>query len=184
MKGGAVTFGEIVGIPDGVGETKLVVAGTPVVLFSDATGMTKEGNEDIDGIPDVIYGEDVTFVPVRSDTLGEAKGGIVPEELLAGIAGTPDEADTMRDPVDELLKDIGSDPEATVDTVGGIERLEVIASPVDELLKEGVGKPEEPVELRNPDRFDALGWGKVVTVGEELFDEIVEAPDGLEVVRL
>ena len=84
-------------------------------------------------------------------TLSEAKVGIVPEELLIGIVGTPEGANVVENPVNELLKECVGNPDAAVDDmVVMIDKLE--------LLEESVGIPDEAEEvpLRQP---SASGFG-------------------------
>ena len=77
--------------------------------------------------------------PDRAVTLSEVKGGIVPEELLIGMLGTPDGANVVENPVNELLKEsVGNLDAAVDDMVVIIDGLE--------MLEESVGIPDEAEE--------------------------------------
>ena len=135
----AVMFREIVGSPeegkppdevllDKVGSPDEAELGWDLTdeLFNEAVGNPEEAVEL--GYPD------------RAVTLSEAKDGIVPEELLIGIVGTPEGANVVENPVDELLKESVGNPDAAVDDV-------VVMIDGLELLEESVGIPDEADEV-------------------------------------
>ena len=188
-------FEEIVGRPDGVEEMYWVEAGKLVVLLSDATGIIKEGDEEVfidtDGDPDDIDGADVTLAlalgnPVgvelwnsdRSEALGRVKGGGVGVELLAELVSTPggnDVAETEDVPIAVLFEEIVEIPDE--------DGAELVGNPLDELFNETVDIPEEAVELGYPDRSETLSEPKGGIVPEELLVGKVGTPDGAEVVE-
>ena len=117
--GSVVVFEAIVGKPDGVELICCVEVCKAVVLLSDATGMTNEGEEemlkDFVGKPDDTGGTDVTLAlglgepdgvelcnPERDETVGEVKGGMVGAELLDKIVTDP-VGDDIADPEDVLI---------------------------------------------------------------------------------
>ena len=171
-----------------------------------------------DGTPEDIDGVDVTLAlalgdpdgvevgnPVRPETLGRVKGGIVGFEVLDEIAESPDGAGVPGPedmPIAVLLDEIVGSPEVgdTPDkvlldeTVGGPDGLEVVnpaeelmladvvgsleeaGDPFEELVDEVVGNPEEAVELRNPDRSVTVGELKGGIEPEELLVDMVGTP--------
>ena len=78
--------------------------------------------------------------PDRAVTLSEAKGGIVPEELLIGLVGTLDGANVVENLVNELLKESVGNLDAVVDDM-------VVIIDGLELLEESVGIPDEAEEV-------------------------------------
>ena len=135
----AVMFREIVGSPvegkppdevllDEVGSPDEAELGWDLTdeLFNEAVGNPEEAVE--------------LRYPDRAVTLSEAKDGIVPEELLIGIVGTPEGANVVENPVDELLKENVGNPDAAVDGV-------VVMIDGLELLEESVGIPDEAEEV-------------------------------------
>ena len=172
-----MTFEDIVRNPDEVGGTKLVK-----VLFSDAIGMTNDGDEemfiDTDGNLDDIDGADVTLALALEDMTGV--------ELLAEIVGL---ADAEEVPEAVMFKEIVGSPvegepldEVLLDKIGSRDEAELVWDPLDELFNEAVGNPEEAFELGNPDRAVTLSEIKSGIVPEELFG-IVGTPDGANVVE-
>ena len=136
----AVMFKEIVGNP---------VEGEPLdEVFLDKVGSPDEAElvwDPLDELFNEAVGNPEEAVelkyPDRAVTLGEVKGGIVPEELLIRIVGTPDGANVVENPVNELLKEsVGNLDAAVDDMVVIIDGLE--------LLEEGVGTPDEAEEVR------------------------------------
>lgn len=184
-------FEEIVGRPDGVEEMYWVEAEKLVVLLSDATGIIKEGDEEVfidtDGDPDDIDGADVTLAlalgnPVgvelwnsdRSEALGRVKGGGVGVELLAELVSTPggnDVAETEDVPIAVLFEEIVESPDEDGppdkvlldEVVGRPDGLEVDNTIDELLLVELVGSPEGAELVGNP--------------LDELFNETVDIPE-------
>ena len=171
-----------------------------------------DGNlEDIDGV-DVTLGLALgnpdgveVWNPLRSETLGRVKGGIVWLELLDGIVGSLEGADTP-DPedmpvavlFDEIIRnpEVGDPPdkvllEESVDSPDGLEAVnpaeelmlaDIVGSldeargALEELFNEIVGNPEEAVELRYPDRSVTVDEPKGGIEREELFVDMVGTP--------
>lgn len=174
VKGGTVgveLLDETVGSPDGddVADPEGVLI---TVLLEEFVGSPDEGDPPdevmLDGIvgsldgaevvgnpKDELFDETVSnpeeavelWNPDRSETLGNPKGGIVPEELLAVIVGTPDGAEMVGIVVNELFEDFVGDPEAAVDIVGSADGTELLASTVDELFKVDKENPEGAIEV-------------------------------------
>ena len=150
VKGGMTGFellAEDVGVPDTdevpVAVLFEVMVGSPEegkppdeVLFNEAEGSPIE--PDVWVLFNETVGDPEATVelgnPDRPVTLSEPNGGIVPEELLVGTVGTPDGADEVENPVDELLEDSVGDPDAALDEIAGVLDIELLISPVDELL--------------------------------------------------
>ena len=219
LNGGVVTFEDTVGEPDG-GES--VETGILVVLLSDTTGIDNECEvemlTDTDGNPEDTGGVDVTLAltlgepdgvvvwnPVRSETLGRVKGGIVGFELLDGIVGSLDGADVpdpedmpeavlfneivgnpeVGDPPDKVLLDEPEGSPDELEVVNPAEELmlaDIVGSPdeagdpLEELFNEMVGNPEVAVELRYPVRPVTVGELKGGIEPEELFVDMVGTP--------
>ena len=194
--GSVVAFEAIVGKPDGVELICCVEVCKPVVLLSDATGMTNEREEEIlrdfVGKPDDTGGTDVTLAlglgkpdvaelcnPERYEAMGGVKGGTVGAELLDKIVTDP-VGDDIGDPegvlITVLFEEIvgipdEDDPPNEVlleEVVGSPDGVEVRTPAEELLLADIVGRPEEAELVRN-----LMG---------ELFDEIVENPE--EIVEL
>ncbi|CAF9909725.1 MAG: hypothetical protein ALECFALPRED_005982 [Alectoria fallacina] len=155
-----VLLDEIVGSPDGLEDDIPVEELLLVDIVGTPDGAALVGNpmdERFDGAVGNPEKAVELWYPDRSETLGKLKGGIVPEELLAGMVGTPDGTERVGITVNELLEEVVGDPEAAVDTVGNANGAGLLASPFDEMFKERVGTPDEAVEFWNPDRSDAIG---------------------------
>ena len=154
-----------------------------MVLFSDAIGITNDGDEemfiDTDGNPDDIDGADVTLalaledltgVELLAEFVGMADAEEVPEAVMfKEILGSPEEGE----PPDEVL----------LDKVGSPDEAGMVWDLMDEVFNEAVSSPEEAVELGYPDRAVTLSEAKGGIVPEELFIGIVGTPDGANVVE-
>ena len=182
-----VLFDEIVASPDGLEENVPAEELLLVDIVGTPDGAALVGNpmdERFDGAVGNPEEAVELWYPDRSETLGKLKGGIVPEELLAGMVGTPDGTEMVGNTVNEMLEKVVGDPEAAVATVDSADGAGLLASPLDEVFKERVGNPNEAVELWSPDRSDAFGRVKGGSIGEELLAEIVGIPDRVEEVPL
>ena len=81
-------------------------------------------------------------------TLGERKGGIEPEELLADMVGMLDAEEMVGTAVNELLEDTTGTPEVTVAVEDIADGPGVLVSPGGrELLVEIVGNPDGAEEV-------------------------------------
>ena len=154
-----------------------------MVLFSDAIGMTNDGDEemliDTDGNSDDIERADVTLaltledltgVDLLAEFVGMADAEAVPEAVMfKEIVGSPEEGK----PPDEVL----------LDKVGSPDEADMVWGPMDELFNEAVGSPKEAVELGYPDRAVTLSEAKDGIVPEELLIGLVGTPDGASVVE-
>ena len=145
-----VLLDEVVGRPDGLGADNAAEE----LLLAELVG-SPDGAELVGNPLDELFSETVDIpeeavelgYPDRSETLGEPKGGIVPEELLVGMVGTPDGAEVVEKPVNEVLEVIVDNADAAVDTVGVTDEPGLLISPVDELLEESVGTPDGVEEV-------------------------------------
>ena len=183
------TFKEIVGKPDRVKEMYLVEVRKLVVLFSDATGMVNEVDEemfeDTDRDPHDIDGADETLALAlgnsdgvelwsrdRSEPLGRLKGGIVGVELLAEVVGSPEgDAGAIAVLFEENVGSLEGDPPDKVllnEVVGNIRELEVDNVAEELLLADTAGSTDGAEPLGNPI--------------DEMFNEIVGNPE--EAVKL
>lgn len=191
-----MTF-EIVGMPDEVGEEESVDGGKPVVLFSVATDMVKEYDEemltDADGSPDdvldvtlalavgspdaegddVIDTEEVPVAVIFEELAGDPEGDPLDEVLLYENVGNPDMLEVIG-PAEELL---------LTDIVGSPDEAEVAGNERDELLNETVGNPEEAVKLWIPVRSETVSVPKGGTEPVEPLVVRVGTLDGAEPVE-
>ena len=126
----ALVFEEIVGSPE---EDKPL---DEVLL--DKVGRPDEA-EVVWDLMNEVFNEAVGS-PDRAVTLGEVRGGIVPEELLIGIVDTPDGANVVENPISELFKDSVGNPDGAVDGMVVMFELECV----------GISEEAEEVPLRRP----------------------------------
>ena len=145
-----VLLDEVVGRPDGLEADNAAEE----LLLAELVG-SPDGAELVGNPLDELFSETVDIpgeavelgYPDRSETLSEPKGGIVPEELLVGMVGTPDGAEVVEKPVNKVLEAIVDNADAAVDTVGVADEPGLLISPVDELLEESVGTPDGVEEV-------------------------------------